>query len=111
MNTRSLVCLIVSLGLLICVNDSSFAKGRKSTSKAEPAAAAAQTTITAVTPNSVTIHEGPTTKTLALSPVSEITVNGQKATVADLKVGMVVSVVLSDPTHASRIAATSGPAK
>jgi TusA-related sulfurtransferase len=36
-----------------------------------------------------------------------VTLNGQKAALADLKPGMIVSVTLSDPTRLSRIAATT----
>jgi hypothetical protein len=63
--------------------------------------------ITSVTPTSITITEGKTAKTLAINQFTEITVNGVKATVADLKAGMNVSVTLgTDPTKAGRINAT-----
>jgi hypothetical protein len=41
---------------------------------------------------------------------AEINVNGQRATIADLKPGMTVSVTIGmDPTHASRVVATGVP--
>lgn len=106
MNKRLFIAAaIVSVaGFSLTANAAS--RGHRPTSP-RASATVAQTVITSVTATSVTINDGTTTKTLMVSPVSEITVNGQKATLADLKAGMTVSVVLSDPTHASRIAATS----
>lgn len=75
--------------------------------KKKPTPAPHQTVITSVTASSVTVKEDTTTKTLAISAVTDITVNGQKATAADLKPGMIVSLTLTDPTRASRIIATS----
>src|SRR3954465_10200763 len=63
-------------------------------------------TITSVTATSVTVTDAKSSKTLGINQFTEITVNGQKATVAELKPGMAVSVTLSDPTKASRINAT-----
>jgi hypothetical protein len=48
-----------------------------------------------------------TAKTLTVTQFTEVTLNGQKASFADLKPGMTVSVVLSSPTQASRITATT----
>jgi hypothetical protein len=63
--------------------------------------------IASVTATSVTISEGKTAKTLAITQFTEITVNGIKATAADLKPGMNVSVTLgTDATKANRINAT-----
>jgi hypothetical protein len=64
-------------------------------------------TLVSATPSSVTIKEEAGTKTLSISSVTEVTVNGQKATIADLQPGMVVSLTLRDPANASKIAATS----
>jgi hypothetical protein len=64
-------------------------------------------TISSVTANSITVAEEKTTKTLGINQFTEITVNGQKATVAELKPGMTVTVSLgTDPTKAARINAT-----
>ena len=63
--------------------------------------------IASVTATSVTITEGKVAKTLTINQFTEITVNGQKATAAELKPGMAVTVTLgTDPTKASRINAT-----
>ena len=64
-------------------------------------------TIASVTATSITITEAKTTKTLGINQFTEITVNGQKATAAELKPGMGVTVTLgTDPSKASRIVAT-----
>src|SRR6186997_682758 len=63
--------------------------------------------ISSVSATSITITEGKTAKTLGITSFTEITVNGQKATAAELKPGMNVNVTLgTDPTKASRINAT-----
>src|SRR4051794_15040448 len=64
-------------------------------------------TITSVSATSITVSEGKTAKTLGITQFTEITVNGAKATAADLKAGMGVNVTLgTDPTKAARINAT-----
>jgi len=63
--------------------------------------------IASVTATSITISEGKTAKTLIITQFTEITVNGIRATAAELKPGMNVSVTLgTDPTKAGRINAT-----
>jgi hypothetical protein len=63
--------------------------------------------ITSVTANSVSITEGKITRTLAITQFTEITVNGVKATAAELKPGMNVNVTLGiDSAKASRINAS-----
>jgi hypothetical protein len=64
-------------------------------------------TITSVTATSITIAEEKIAKTLTINQFTEINVNGVKATAADLKPGMTVTVTLgTDPTKASRINAS-----
>jgi hypothetical protein len=64
-------------------------------------------TISAVTANSITVTDAKVTKTLTITQFTEIIVNGQRATAAELKPGMTVSFTLgTDPTKASRINAT-----
>jgi hypothetical protein len=47
-----------------------------------------------------------TIKTYGVTPFTEITVNGQRATIAQLRPGMKVSVIMStDPTKVARIVA------
>jgi hypothetical protein len=63
--------------------------------------------ISSVTANSITVTEEKTSKTVAITQFTEITVNGQRATAGDLKTGMHVTLALgTDPTKASRIIAT-----
>ena len=63
--------------------------------------------IASVTATSITISEGKTAKTLAITQFTEITVNGIRATAAELKPGMNVNVTLgTDATKAVRINAT-----
>ena len=64
-------------------------------------------TISAVSGNTITVADDKSAKTITVSPLTEITVNGQKSSLADLKPGMTVSLTLSGPTQASKIAATS----
>jgi hypothetical protein len=66
-----------------------------------------ETVITSATATSLTIKEDKTEKSFVISPFTEITVDGQKATAADLKPGMFVSVTFTDATRLSRITATS----
>ena len=64
-------------------------------------------TISSVTANSITIAEEKGTKTLTITQFTEIIVNGQRATAADLRPGMTVSFTLgTDPSKAGRINAT-----
>jgi hypothetical protein len=63
--------------------------------------------ISSVTATSITVTEDKVSKTFTITQFTEINVNGRKATVADLKPGMTVSVTLdTDPSRASRINAT-----
>ena len=65
-------------------------------------------TIAAVTADSITVKEAQVTKTLTITQFTEINVNGRKATVAELKPGMIVNVTLgTDPSKVSRINATA----
>jgi hypothetical protein len=75
--------------------------------KASPPPLIKAPTISAVTANSITVSDEKSTKTLTITQFTEIQVNGQKATAADLKPGMAVTITLAtDPTKASRINAT-----
>jgi hypothetical protein len=68
------------------------------------------TVIASVTGNSIVITEDKTTRTFPITQFTEITVKGQRATLADLKPGMAVSVTLgTDGVSASRIAAGDPP--
>lgn len=92
------------IALLFCAQASEgLAASRK---KAKPAEQH-QTTISSVTPTAITVTQDNQTKTYQISPLAEVSINGQKAAIADLKPGMTVDVVLSDPTRVSRITAMS----
>jgi hypothetical protein len=85
-----------------------FGKGRKK--KATPVPAHHQPVISSVTGNAITVSEQKTMRTFTVSRFTEINVNGQRATIADLKPGMTVNVTIGmDPSYASRIVATGLP--
>src|SRR3954469_7052453 len=65
-----------------------------------------ETTIATVTADSITISEDKTKLTYPITKFVEVTIDGQKATAADLKPGMLVSVTKADQTRLSRITAT-----
>ena len=101
--------LVVGWILLAAIAISpAFGKGKKK--KATPVPAYHQPTISSVTGNAMTVSDKNTTRTLTVTQFTEITVNGQRASIADLKPGMTVSITLStDPSRAARINATGVP--
>ena len=95
--------VVVCLGMFL--STSVFAASKK-----KPAAppASQSPTITAVTADSITFKDAQVSKTLAITQFTEINVNGRKATAAELKPGMTVTVTLAtDPSKAARINATA----
>jgi hypothetical protein len=94
-------CLVLLIALLAATP--AFAASKK-----KPTPGIIQTpTISSVTATSITIMDGKAVKTLVINQFTEIMVNGVKATTAELKPGMGVTVTLgTDPTKASRIVAT-----
>ena len=85
-----------------------FGKGRKK--KATPVPAYHQPVISSVTGNAITVSDKNTARTFTITQFTEITVNGQRASIADLKPGMTVSITLgTDPSRAARINATGAP--
>ena len=105
---KSLFALcIVSALIAIFTTTSAFAGGRK---KATPPPQAQPTLIASVSGNAITVTDDKATKTFMITQFTEINVNGQRATVADLKPGMAVNVTIGmDPTRASRINASGAP--
>jgi hypothetical protein len=102
--------IVVSVLLAGITITPAFGKGRKK--KTTPAPAYHQPVISSVTGNAITVSEQKTTRTFAVSRFTEINVNGQRATIADLKPGMTVNVTIGmDPSYASRIVATGLPAE
>jgi hypothetical protein len=68
--------------------------------------------IAAINGNTVDIAMGTTTKTLKVTQFTEVRLNGQKGSPADLRPGMVVTefVLGADPSVASRINASGAAA-
>ncbi len=96
---------LVICGTLVCTMlTPALARGRK---KRTPAPTPHSIVISAISANSITVTDEKMTKTVTVTPFTEITVNGQRASFADLKTGMAVSLGLSSPTQASRITATT----
>ncbi len=92
----------VSILLAILAMTPAFGASKKK--KAEPEQHG--TVISSVTPTAITVTEGKTVKTFVISQFTEVNLNGQRATVADLKPGMTVNLTLADASRLSRINAT-----
>ena len=102
--------IVVSVLLAAIAITPAFGKGRKK--KTTPAPAYHQPVISSVTGNAITVSDQKTTRTFTITRFTEINVNGQRATTADLKPGMTVNVTIGmDPSYASRIVATGLPAE
>lgn len=92
--------------LLLVMPASGFAGSKKA--KATPAPVPAEPVIANVSPDAVTVSDDKGSKTYVVTQFTEVTVNGQRATVAELKPGMKAKVVIgTDAAHAARIAASS----
>jgi hypothetical protein len=101
--------IVVSVLLAGIAITPAFGKGRK---KATPVPAHHQPVISSVTGNAITVSDQKTTRTFTITQFTEINVNGQRASIADLKPGMTVNVTIGmDPSYAGRIVATGLPAK
>ena len=105
---RSLfACCFVSVLIAIFTTTSAFAGGKKKTT---PPRQPQPTLIASVSGNAITVSDDKITRTFVITQFTEINVNGQRATVADLKPGMVVNVTIgTDPTRAGRINASGAP--
>jgi hypothetical protein len=109
---RSFFTWLSLFALVAVVGPTSAFAGRIKIKGTTPAPTPAPTLISNVTANAVTIGDDKTTKTFTISQFTEIYLNGQKASIAELKRGMVVSVrQATDPTRASRIDANGAPAE
>jgi hypothetical protein len=101
--------LLVVAWILLAAIAFAPAYGKGSKKKATPAYQ--PPVIASVTGNAITVSEQKTARTFTVTQFTEITVNGQRAGIADLRPGMTVNVTLDmDPTRASRIVATGAPA-
>src|SRR5436189_3364272 len=97
----SLVAACTTLAVITATPAFGGSKKKKATSVSHPPV------ISSVTGNAITVSEEKTTRTFIVSQFTEINVNGQRATIVDLKPGMTVSVTIGmDPTRASRVVAT-----
>lgn len=81
------------------------AAGRRSAAKKPEAPA--KIVIINIAPNAITYSDGNFTKNVAVTQFTEITLDGRRATIGELKERMPVEVGLRDATTASRISATS----
>jgi len=101
--------VVISVLLVLVTSSPAFGGGKKK--KATPAPAYQQPVISSVKGNAITVSDAKTTRAFTITQFTEINVNGQRATVADLKPGMTVNVTIGlDPSHASRINAADAPA-
>jgi hypothetical protein len=107
MNRIAIVRFVACFVIVAVSAVPAFAGGKKA--KATPVPFV-DTVITSVSPASISITEGAVAKTYAINNYTEITFKGQRATAADLKSGMAVSVVKGmDPAVASKIIANPPP--
>jgi hypothetical protein len=103
---RNKLLVVVWILLAAIAFAPAFGKSRKK--KATPTYQ--QPVIASVTGNAITVSEQKTARTFTVTQFTEITVNGQRASIADLKPGMTVSVTIGvDPSRAARINATGVP--
>jgi len=106
MRTLAVSIVFTWVLLQILAPDPGLAAGRK---RKAPPPEQHDPVIASVTANSITVTKQKETRTFIVTPFTEINVNGQKGTIADLKPGMRVNVTIGiDPTCAGRIVA-SGP--
>ncbi len=107
---ESLFLLLVAVCTTLAVITATPAFGGSKKKKATPAPKSHPPIISSVTGNAITVSEEKTTRTFIITQFTEINVNGQRATIVDLKPGMTVSVTIGmDPTRASRVVATGLP--
>lgn len=111
---KSITFILCACGLLAVTPPNLLAAGMKFKS---PPPTHVETIISEVMPNAITATTqtvadkggkvlNKTSKTYSITQFTEISVNGQKATIANLKPGMKVSVTQgTDPSKAARIVA------
>jgi len=104
MMKRALFVLVHVVLFAVAVTPA-FAGSKKK--KASPTPKYQPPVISSVTGNTITVTEEKTTRAFIVTQFTEITVNGQRASIADLKPGMTVNVTIGvDPSQAGRIIAT-----
>ena len=103
---RKSLLVVVWILLATITLTSAFGKGQKK----KATQAYQQPVIASVTGNAITVSELKTARTFTVTQFTEITVNSQRASIADLKPGMTVNVTIGvDPSRAARINATGVP--
>ena len=103
---RKSLLVVVWIFLATITLAPAFGKG----SKKKATQAYQQPIIASVTGNAITVSEQKTARTFTVTQFTEITVNSQRANIADLKPGMTVNVTIGvDPSRAARINATGVP--
>jgi hypothetical protein len=103
MKKSYLLSLALSALFAIVAITPAFGGGKKKPAPTVPS----DTVISSVSANSITVMEDKVAKTFIISQFTEVNVNGQRATLAQLKPGMTVTVTMgTDPSRASRINAT-----
>jgi hypothetical protein len=103
---RNGLLVVVWILLAAITLASAFGKGQKK----KATQAYQQPVIASVTGNAITVSEQKTARTFTVTQFTEISVNGQRASIADLKPGMTVNVTIGvDPSRAARINATGVP--
>jgi hypothetical protein len=109
MKKSSLPEPVISALLALAVVTSASGAGTN-TFKPKPVPTPQPAVITKVSPSSVTVTDEKGTRTFTITQFTEINVNAQRATAADLKPGMTITVTMgTDPTRASRIVAADPP--
>jgi hypothetical protein len=104
---KNIQFVVVSVFLVFTVGGPAFGGGKK---KKAPAVEYHQPVISSVKGNAITVSDAKTTRAFTITQFTEINVNGQRATIADLKPGMTVNITIGlDPSHASRIIAEGVP--
>jgi hypothetical protein len=100
---RNRLLVVVWILLAAIALTSAFGKGQKK----KATQAYQQPVIASVAGNAITVSEQKTARTFTVTQFTEISVNGQRASIADLKPGMTVNVTIGvDPSRAARINAT-----
>jgi hypothetical protein len=99
--------LFVTVAVLFLALAATSALAGSKKKKASPTPKYQPPVISSVTGNTITVTEERTTRAFTVNQFTETTVNGQRATLADLKPGMTVNVTIGmDPSQAGRINAT-----
>lgn len=100
--------IVAAAAVLFAAAPGRAADKKKAKKEPEPVTS----TIAAINGNTVDVTTGTATRSLKVTQFTEVRLNGQRASAADLKPGMTVSEVIlgADPSVASRINASGSAA-